>query len=164
MSNQKECKKIAGHYSHLPELPEGERQIINMLNTIQHRNGFISEQDLQDISLELKKPLSELHGLVSFFHSLRTRPLGRNHISVCCGTACYARGAHQIFERLAGDQLLDEYGTSNDGFITIDKVQCVGACSLAPVINTNGTLEVRVKPNQMPSKIEELRKHDAIPE
>jgi len=143
------------------ETPPIERQLINTICKIQERNGYIAEDDLQVLADESGQPESALHGLVSFFDHFRTRPLGRNHVSVCYGTACYARGANLVYERLAAELELDDGGNSPDGFITLDKVQCVGACSLAPLIINNGNLEGRIKPHQMPAKLEELRNRDA---
>ena len=84
------------------ELPEIEQQLVNILSRLQETNGYISEGDLQDLARLTRKPESALHALVSFFDSFRTCPLGRNHLSVCYGTACYARGANLIYDRLAG--------------------------------------------------------------
>ena len=145
----------------LQALPENERQLINILNQLQAKKGYISQEDLQNLSAETGQPEASLQGLVSFFNSLRTRPLGRNHLSVCYGTACYTRGAGLLYDRLAGELDLDADGTTADGFITVDKVQCVGACSLAPVLVCNGALEGKVKSNQMPAKLRALRENDA---
>jgi NADH:ubiquinone oxidoreductase subunit E len=145
----------------LQSLPDNERQLVNILNQIQQQKGFISRDDLRDLAAQTGQPESSLQGLVSFFASFRTRPLGRNHISVCYGTACYTRGADRLYDRLTGEIDLDEDGTSADGFITIDKVQCVGACSRAPVLVCNGTLEGKAKAHHMPAKLRELRENDA---
>lgn len=146
----------------IQEMPEDEhKQLLNILNQLQEKKGYISKADLEDLAVLSGKPESLLHGLVSFFDAYRTRPLGRNHLSVCYGTACYACGANLIYDRLADSLELDEYGTSFDGFITLDKIQCVGACNLAAVIITNNKLEGKVKSSQMPEKLSELRKKDA---
>ena len=131
--------------------------IINRFHRLHEEKGFISEQDLQDLAQQTGRPLADLHGLLSFFHSLRTSPPGKNRLAICYGTPCYARGAEQIYQRLAAELELDEDGTSTDGFITIEKVQCVGACSLAPVIVTNDQLEGRVKAHRLPALLNRLR-------
>ncbi len=156
---------MADEHSRIAEimqaLPENERQMVNVINQIQEQKGFISRDDLRDLAAQTGQPESSLEGLVSFFSSFRTRPVGRNRVSVCYGTACYTRGADRLHDRLTGELELDADGTSADGFITIDKVQCVGACSLAPVLVCNGTLEGKVKSHQMPAKLRELREDDA---
>lgn len=146
----------------IQEMPEIEQQLVNILNELQDKNGYILQEDLHNLAELTGQPEAALHGMVSFFDSFRTCPLGRNHLSVCYGTACYARGANLIYDRLAADLELDGDGTSTDGFITLDKVQCVGACSLAPLISLNGKLEGKVKSRQMPSILKELRDSDFI--
>lgn len=127
-------------------LSTSDSPIINRFHRLHEEKGFISEQDLQDLAQQTDRPLADLHGLLSFFHSLRTRPPGKNRLALCYGTPCYARGAEQIYQRLAAELELDEDGTSMDGFISIEKVQCVGACSLAPVVMVNGHVYGNVTP------------------
>lgn len=138
-------------------LPTTDSPVINRFHRLHEEKGFISEQDLQDLARQTGRPLADLHGLLSFFHSLRTRPPGKNRLAVCYGTPCYARGAEQVYQRLAAELDLDENGTATDGFITVEKVQCVGACSLAPVIVINNRLEGRVKAHQLPARLKRLR-------
>ncbi|SHN58128.1 NAD(P)H-dependent oxidoreductase subunit E [Desulfitobacterium chlororespirans] len=143
------------------EIPaDDQKQLLNILNQLQEKNGYIAERDLEELAVLSGTPESVLHGLMSFFSSYRTRPLGRNHLLVCSGTACYACGADLIYNRLVSGLDLDEYGTSPDGFITVEKVQCVGACSLAPVTITNKELEGKVKFTQITEKLASLRRCD----
>jgi len=134
--------------------------IINRFHKVLDDKQYIGEEDLQRLANETGRPLAELHGLLSFFKSMRTRKPGRNRLAVCYGTPCYARGAEQIHQRLVSELELDEEGTSLDGFVTLEKVQCVGACSLAPVIRVNGQLEGKIKPNQASRRLSKLRDKD----
>lgn len=147
----------------IAEMPQPEQEhLLNILNRIQDINGYIGKKDLEELEILSGKPEAMLHALVSFFDAYRTRPPGRNRLCVCFGTACYACGADEIYDRLADGLELDEYGTSADGFVTLEKVQCVGACSQAPVIMANSKLAGKVKADHMPAKLNELRKHDDI--
>ena len=157
MSVTEKNEEVACFAKTFQELSESEQQMINLLNQVQEKNGYISQTDLRQLAALTGQPEAKLHGLVSFFDSFRTRPLGKNHLSVCYGTACYTRGANLLYDRLANELELDADGTSTDGWITLDKVQCVGACSLAPVISVNGKLEGKLKAHQMPSTLQKLR-------
>ncbi len=130
--------------------------IINRFHELLDEKQFVAEEDLIKLAQESGKPLAELHGLLSFFTSIRTRKPGKNLLSVCCGTPCYARGADNIYNRLANELELDEDGTSLDGLVTLEKVQCVGACSLAPVISINGKLTGKIKPKQAAMELQDL--------
>lgn len=145
----------------IEKIPEGERQLINILNLIQEEVGFIPRSDLAELAALMRVPESQLHGLVSFFSSFRTRPCGKHKLCVCYGTACYARGAPLIYDRLAEELKLDADGTSPDGLVTVEQVYCVGACSHAPVVLENGQIRNKIKSYQVPFLLQELRKnHD----
>lgn len=140
------------------KLSENERQIINILNQVQEEQGFIPQPLLAEMAEVVGVPESQLHGLVSFFNSFRTRPAGKHRICICYGTACYARGAPLIYDRLAEELKLDADGTSPDGFVTVEQVYCVGACSRAPVVIEDGQIKGKIKSHQVPFLIQELRK------
>lgn len=138
--------------------PENERRIVNVLNQIQQTEGYISRSMLVELAELAKVPESQLHGLVSFFSSLRSRPVGAHHLCVCFGTACYARGAPLIYDRLRNDlQLKGDDDTSADGLVTVEQVYCVGACSRAPVVVADGKIKGEIKSCQVPFLLQELR-------
>jgi NADH:ubiquinone oxidoreductase subunit E len=141
----------------IQDLPEIERQTVNILHRIQNEYGYIPRLSLTNLAAVTGIPESAQQGLISFFNSYRTRPTGKHCISVCYGTACYARGAHLIYDRLSQDLDLDLDGNSPDGLVTVDKVFCVGACSQAPVIIEDDKLKGKVKSHQVPFLIRELR-------
>ena len=134
-----------------------DKQIISRFHQFQDEKGYVSDDDLHELAIQTQRPLAELHGLLSFFDSVRTSPPGKNIVAVCYGTPCFAHGAETIYNRLTSGYELDEEGTSTDRFITLEKVQCVGACSLAPVISVNGKLEGNIKPQHMAARLEALK-------
>lgn len=140
------------------QLPAYERQVVNILNKIQAENGFIPRDLLLELAERTGIPESQLHGLVSFFDSYRTRPAGKHRIRICYGTACYARGASLINNRFVEELNLDGSDTSPDGLVTLEQVYCVGACSQAPVIIQDEEIKNRIKSYQVPLLLDDLRK------
>lgn len=138
--------------------PENERRVVNILNQIQQEQGFIPGDMLKELAELAEVPEFQLHGLVSFFSSLRSRPAGEHHICVCVGTACYARGAPLIYERMIDElQLKGGEDTSADGLVTVEQVYCVGACSRAPVVLEDGQIKSKIKSYQVPFLLQELK-------
>jgi NADH:ubiquinone oxidoreductase 24 kD subunit len=137
---------------------DNERVAINLLNKIQADHGFIPQELLADLSKRLNIPESQLHGLVSFFDSFRVRPAGKHKIRICYGTACYAKGAPLINDRLVETLHLEDSDTSEDGLVTVEQVYCVGACSQAPIIIQDDEMLNRVKSYQVPIMVDNLRK------
>lgn len=145
--------KLAG------QLPETDKQLINILNQIQEEQGYIPHSKLTQLAEQAGVPEAQLHGLMSFFNSFRSHPAGKHKLSVCYGTACYAKGASLIYNRLADELKLEEfYDTSADGFMTVEHVYCIGACSQAPLVVADGQINGKVKSFQVPILLEELRK------
>ncbi len=139
------------------KMSEPGGRVINILNQIQKDVGFIPRALLAEVASRAGLAESQLHGLVSFFSSYRTRPTGKHLISVCYGTACYARGAPLIYERLVEELQLDADGTSPDGLFTVEQVYCVGACSRAPVIVVDNQVMGKVKASEVPFLVRKLR-------
>lgn len=142
----------------MQQLSEDEKEIMNILNYAQDKTGFIPRSLLIELAENFSIPESQLHSLISFFNNFHTRPAGKHRLSVCCGTACYARGASLIYDRLEETLELDEDGTSPDGFVTVDRVYCIGACSIAPAVIEDEEIKGKIKSHQVPLLIEELRK------
>lgn len=135
--------------------------LINILNQIQEEQGYIPQSSIAELADRYGIPESQLYGLVTFFKSFRTKPPGKHKISVCHGTSCYARGASLIYNRLVEELRLPEGDdTSPDGFCTVEKVYCVGACSRAPLMVVDGEIHGKIKSFQVPLLLQEMREQD----
>jgi len=86
-------------------------RVMNESSHLQDEHGFIPESALVGLARLHGVPESHLQGVVSFFGSFRTRPPGRHRLAVCCGTACHARGASVVSDRLRDELDLEEDGT-----------------------------------------------------
>jgi NADH:ubiquinone oxidoreductase subunit E len=131
-----------------------------ILNEVQTKIGFVSEQIQDYIANSLRVPVSKVHGVISFYSFFTTRPRGKHTIKFCLGTACYVGGSPQLVEKakqLLGIELGD---TTEDGniSITMEACRCVGACSQAPVVVVDDTIYGRVKPSKVTSLIRTLEK------
>ncbi len=131
-----------------------------ILNEVQTKIGFVSEQIQDYIADSLRVPVSKVHGVISFYSFFTTRPRGKHTIKFCLGTACYVGGSPQLVEKakqLLGIELGD---TTEDGniSITMEACRCVGACSQAPVVVVDDTIYGRVKPSKVTSLIRALEK------
>ncbi|BBB48683.1 NADH-quinone oxidoreductase subunit NuoE family protein [Pelolinea submarina] len=131
-----------------------------ILNEVQTKIGFVSEQIQDYIANSLHVPVSKVHGVISFYSFFTTRPRGKHTIKFCLGTACYVGGSPQLVEKakqLLGIELGD---TTEDGniSITMEACRCVGACSQAPVVVVDDTIYGRVKPSKVTQLIRSLEK------
>ena len=131
-----------------------------ILNDVQAKIGFVSEQIQQFIANYLKVPVSKVHGVISFYSFYTTRPRGKHTIKFCMGTACYVGGAAQLIDK--AKQLIGiEMGkTTDDGNITMEETRCVGACSQAPVVVVDESIHGRVQPSKVATLIRTIEQQD----
>lgn len=120
--------------------------LIAILQDIQSRFNHIPFESALEVSEKLGIPLSDIYGVATFYHQFRLKPQGRHLISMCMGTACHVKGAPINFDALKEKIGIEgDEETSPDGRFTIQRVRCMGACSLAPTVRIDGDIYGKVK-------------------
>jgi NADH-quinone oxidoreductase subunit E len=116
---------------------EGELSVIGLLQDVHAAFGYLPEEVLREIARRRNLAVSLLYSLATFYASFRLEPMGKHHVCVCVGTACHVRGAARIVETLERELAVGRGGTTKDGQVTLDTVNCVGACAMGPVVVVN---------------------------
>ena len=109
----------------------------NMIPLLQHTQelyGFIPREAFLKLEKETDLKLSDMYGVASFYAQFRLKPVGKNIIKVCHGTACHVQNATAITEALEEELKLKDGETTPDAVFTLESVACLGCCSLAPVM------------------------------
>lgn len=114
--------------------PEKPEFLIFLLQDIQSNYGYVSSESMQLVSDHTGVPLTQVYSVATFYQSFRLEPKGEHEIRVCLGTACHLKGGQRIVEELERNLGVSAGGTTEDMMYTLDTVNCVGACALAPVI------------------------------
>ncbi len=100
-----------------------------------------------------------MFGVASFYSQFRLKPVGKHVIDVCMGTACHVAGAPLVVEAFAQELEMPVGETTADGLFTLQTVNCVGACALAPVVRVGADDTYgRVGPNEARKLVRKLRK------
>ena len=123
--------------------------LIRILQQVQGVVGYLPKEALQIISDELKLPLSEIYGIVSFYSYFKLVPKGKYVLQVCLGTACYVRGGERIVKALAKDYNLEPEGITEDGNFSLDIIRCLGCCGLSPVMAIGDDIHRKVRPSDL---------------
>jgi NADH-quinone oxidoreductase subunit E len=133
--------------------------LIEALHTTQETYGWLPRRALEGIADELQLPFSRIFGVASFYTQFRLAPVGKHVISVCMGTACHVAGAPLVVEAFSQEMGIPVGGTTTDGLFTLQTVNCVGSCALAPAvrIGEDETLG-RLTPNAARKLVGRLRK------
>ncbi len=118
--------------------------LIPLLQHTQNLYGYIPKKAFQKLEQETGLSLSDMYGVASFYAQFRLKPVGKNIIKVCHGTACHVQNATVITDSLQEELGIKDGQTTSDGLFTLESVACLGCCSLAPVMmigeNTYGKL------------------------
>jgi NADH-quinone oxidoreductase subunit E len=111
--------------------------LIPLLQSAQDSYGYIPEKVIHYISELVKIPASEIYGVITFYAQFRLKPLGKNLIRICEGTACHVNGAKTVLSVLNDELGITVGETTDDGMFSLLSVACLGCCSLAPVMMIN---------------------------
>lgn len=114
-----------------------EGALIPVLHEAQEIYGYLPIEVQQIISDQMKIPLSEIYGVVTFYTRFSLNPRGEYQIGVCLGTACYVKGSGKILDRIKEKLGVDVGECTPDGKFSIEATRCIGACGLAPVFTVN---------------------------
>jgi NADH:ubiquinone oxidoreductase subunit E len=122
--------------------------LIAILQDIQEEHNWISEEHLRHVAAELKLPITQIYGVASFYRALSLTPRGKSIVKVCMGTACHVRGAPLIADEIGRQLGIGPGETTENMSHTLEVVNCVGACGMAPVVIVDDVYYPGVKPHR----------------
>ena len=138
---------------------DNEGNIISLLQETQETFGFVPEEAVFRYSSELGIPASNFYGVLTFYAQFCLKPKGNNIITVCRGTACHVKGSERILKNLERElNLTDENNTTNDRMFTLERLACVGSCSIAPVVIINNKVHGKMTTDKTSREVRALRK------
>ncbi len=108
--------------------------LIPILQDLQAEEGYLPPELLRILSRRLEVPLSRIYHVATFYSSFRLAPKGQHEVTLCMGTVCYLKGAGKISEVICEKYGIEPGGTTSDRLFTLQAVNCVGACAVAPVM------------------------------
>ncbi|WP_167605479.1 NAD(P)H-dependent oxidoreductase subunit E [Maribellus sediminis] len=134
-----------------------KKSLIPILQAIQKEYNYLPEEALRLLADNSEITAAEIIGVASFYSQFRLHPVGEHMIKVCVGTACHVKGAVQVYDAFRRElKLKDGIDTDESGKYTIEKVACLGCCTLAPVVQIDGTTYGHVASDQIEQIIEDF--------
>jgi len=140
-----------------------QRALIQVLQDIQDRFHWLPPESLEHVAEALGVPLVQVYGVATFYKSFSLSPRGRHICTVCLGTACHVRGGGAVldeFERRLG---IAAGQTTPDGGYTLERVNCLGACALAPLAVVDGRYHGQMTEAKVQSVLAGAKKKDEVP-
>lgn len=135
----------------------GPDALIPILQALQEHYRYLPREALERVCQLTEITPSAIVGVSTFYGQFRHRPVGKHLISICHGTACHVKGAPFIQEAFQR-QLRIPPGQQTDpqGLFTLQKVACLGCCTLAPVIQIDGFTYGRLTPHKVPEVLRDF--------
>jgi len=114
-----------------------ESSLIEVLHDISAEYNFLPADALRRVSENLDVPIAKVYGVATFYKGFSLKPRGKKIIRVCKGTACHVRGGDRNIDELERLLGIKPGETTDDLEYTLEIVNCVGACAMAPVVVVN---------------------------
>ena len=123
--------------------------VMPALHQAQEIYGYLPMEVQKKIADGLDVSLEEVYVVSTFYSQFSLTPKGKNHISVCLGTACYVKGADKILEKITQRLGIQPEECTEDGAFSLTACRCIGACGLAPVMTINEDVYGRLVPEDI---------------
>ncbi len=120
--------------------PQRQSALLPALYVAQGEIGYLPDAALDEVAHLLDLPAAEVGSVVSFYTMFYRHPVGKNIISLCTNLSCHLLGADTLAGYLAQKLGIGNGETTSDGKITLELVECIGACDFAPALLVNGKL------------------------
>jgi NADH-quinone oxidoreductase subunit E len=126
-----DARQIMGRY------PVARSALLPMLHLVQSEEGYISPDGVAFCSDMLELTTAEVSAVATFYSQFKRHPNGTYTLGVCTNTLCAVMGGDAIYESLAAYLGIGHDETTEDGAITLERVECNAACDYAPVVMVN---------------------------
>ena len=108
--------------------------VIPLLQKTQELRGYLDREDMEAIAEVTGKSAAEIYGVATFYAQFRFQPPGEHTLKVCHGTACHVNSADTLDLAIKTELGIEPGETTEDGKFSVERVACLGCCSLAPVV------------------------------
>jgi len=119
--------------------------LISVLQDIQREFHYLPPEAITGTAQALNIPLSKVYSVATFYNAFSLVPKGEKVIRVCQGTACHIKGADLILEQLETGLGIKAGETTEDMKYSLEVVNCVGVCAMAPVVVINEKINGNVR-------------------
>ncbi len=135
-----------------------ESAIIPSLYQVQKENdGWVSEEAIGYLSDLMGIPESKINEVFHFYTMFNKKPVGKYHVQVCCNVACAMAGTREITDTFLDEYSVKEGEVTSDGRFTFTRVECLGACDKAPMMQINDDYHEDLTPESARKLLKDLK-------
>ena len=125
------------------------KELIPILQATQETFGYLPEEAMKGIAQFIGVSESHVYGVATFYEQFYFTRRGKHEIKVCYGTACHVKGATRVVETFERELGICHGETTEDYEYSLERVACVGACALAPVVVVGKKVYGNVAPGKV---------------
>ncbi len=156
---------MAGNAIGLPEemeriiraYPGEKRYILAMMQDLQKQCNYLPREALVQIARHVDTPFAKVYAMATFYKAFSLVPRGKYHIKLCDGTACHIKSSAVLIDQIFNTLGINPGQTTEDGLFSLETVNCIGACAIAPVIVVNDRVYPKVSSSGILDIINSLR-------
>ena len=134
--------------------------VLPALRLAQEEHGWLSPEVMREVADALEVTPAYVKSIASFYDQFHLAPVGEHLIEVCTNVSCAVVGAQQVLEGFERECGCHAGETSDDGKFTVRAIECLGGCGWGTIVSVDHHYRTRVKPEDVPSIVEELRGND----
>lgn len=131
--------------------------IIPALYCAQKENGgWINNDVIEHLSEIMQISSSKINEVFHFYTLFNKSPIGKYHVQVCCNISCSMNGGRELAEHILKTFNISEGELTSDGKLSLTKVECLGSCGTAPMMQVNETYYENLTPEKAVQILKEL--------
>ena len=142
--------------------PEPRSALLPMLHLVQSYEGYVTPAGIEMCAEELDITAAEVTAVATFYTMYKRHPMGTYHVGVCTNTLCAVMGGDAIWERVSEHLGIGNDEVTEDGTISLERVECNAACDYAPVVMVNWEFMDRQSPSSAVDLVDRLRDGEEV--
>lgn len=132
--------------------------LIAILLDCQEEFCHLPREVIEAAAARVGVPVAPVLSIATFFRAFSLKPVGRHRVHVCLGTACHVQGGVRLLEALQRELGIGKGETTADMNFSLDTVNCLGCCGLAPVITVGQDVHGKVKQTGIPRLVKKYQR------
>ena len=145
-------ENIAIMDSIIARYPRKRSAIRPLLHYVQAIEGFVTPEGIELIAEKLELETAEVTAVSTFYTQYKSEPVGEYHVGVCINTLCAVMGGDEIYKSVSEHLGIGNDGVTEDGKVSLERIECNAACDYAPVVMVNWEFF----DNQTPQSVKDL--------
>ena len=142
--------------------PQERSALLPMLHLVQSVDGFVSPDGVTFCAQVLGLSTAEVSAVATFYSQYKRHPNGRYTVGVCTNTLCAVMGGDEIWSTVPEHAGVGHDETTDDGQVTLERIECNAACDYAPVVMVNWEFFDNQTPRSACDLVDRLRAGEAV--